>query len=179
MIAVRRETWALVWRLRLLYSSSRGKRKTEGNFRTLDVNQHFFLSCLFGDHIRRHLLFSSWYYNITATAHLAMVLIDIRCGSQRKKNIPIGKLGLLSVHFGPVYDQNCSFSYRCDIRYELYVRTHRVKLSVRHKKSFRARVVESWEPNFLAWLFFRAVLKKRGLAFLFRSSSRSKLQKKT
>ena len=47
--------------------------------------------------------------DITAPAHLVMVLVDVRCGSGNTKhfNRPIRlTLGLFSVHFGHINDQS-------------------------------------------------------------------------
>ena len=47
----------------------------------------------------------------TALTHLVIALVNIRCGLDENKSVNMPYLRPNSVHFGPIYDQNCSFSF--------------------------------------------------------------------
>ena len=77
--------------------------------------------------------------DITAPAHAVTALVDIRCGSEIEKHYSRQvrrSSGLFLVHFGPVYDQNCSFSY-----------SSHVWKKRKHKKE-KHHGFESWETKF-------------------------------
>ena len=77
--------------------------------------------------------------DITAPAHLVMVLVDIRSGTGKKVDRQIRPtLGLFSVRFGPtgIYYQNGTFSYTS---YRFFFNA---------KTFFCAMLFESWETFF-------------------------------
>ena len=85
--------WAIL--LKHLDSLSRRGNKKWSNYRILGICFAFLVT------IQRH---------TTAPAHFVRILVDIRCGWEKKQN---GKLGLVQACFRfnePIYDQNCQFS---------------------------------------------------------------------
>jgi len=87
--------------------------------------------------------------DIMAPAHVVMVLVDLRRGSENK-NLSISKLGLLEACFrfifGPIYCQNCSFAYAS------YAKT----IGTKRKKEV-AHWIWRLEQQNLSWSFFMAM----------------------
>lgn len=81
---------------------------------------------------------------------MVTILVDIRCGG-KKKCFSIGKFGLFSVSFGPMFDQNCSFSYIWYVRIIpfFWLNSH-----------FGTMVFMTWDKPYFGMLVLQGNMKK-------------------
>ena len=90
----------------------------------------------------------------TALTHLVIALVNIRCGLDENKSVNMPYLRPNSVHFGPIYDQNCSFF-------------HIAWIFLWQKNRFSTTAVDSRETKIDTVVFHGNVKKLRAVLFYF------------